>query len=120
MGRMLWRTFRWASSQLPTARSQRFIVAPFPAGQAFQPDFSTISRQAGKPDLPILAERVLQGRVMGCLDLQLAVVDAPDVVEQAARRRPGGALAAGVVDAAVTGAHEQPRLREPGHRTSQV
>ena len=41
-------------------------------------------------------------------------------MEEAARRRAGGAFAVGVVDAAVTGAHEQARLGEPLHRAAQV
>src|SRR5262249_56311816 len=76
IGRMLARTFRRASSQPPTARSQRFIVAPFPqvrlcVGQAFQPDVRKRKSQAGKPDLPLLAERVLQGRGVWRLDEKL-------------------------------------------------
>ena len=49
---------------------------------------------------------------MGRLNLQLAVLHAPGAVKQAARRRAGGALAIGVIDAAVAGAHEQARLLE--------
>ena len=63
---------------------------------------------------------VLQRGVVRRLDFQPAVADPPDALEQAARRRPGGAFAVGVVDAAVAGAHEQPGLREPGHRTAQM
>src|SRR5712691_3950243 len=45
---------------------------------------------------------------------------AVDTAVEAARRRTRGALAGGVVDAAVTRAHEQPRLLEPRNRTAQV
>ena len=37
-----------------------------------------------------------------------------------ARRRPRGARAVGVVDAAVARAHEEARLREPAHRAAEV
>ena len=51
---------------------------------------------------------------MRCLDLQFAVARSrADALEQAARRRAGGAFAVLVIDAAVAGAHEQARLREP-------
>ena len=51
---------------------------------------------------------------------QLAVLDFVGILKQAARRRSGGARAVLVIHAAVTGAHEQSRLREPAHRASQV
>ena len=54
------------------------------------------------------------------LNFQPAVAHPPDAVEQAARRRPRGTLAVGVIDAAMTGAHEQARLREPRDRAAQV
>src|SRR5262249_39631261 len=75
------------------------------------------SRAAGSPRLH---QGVLRGGVVRRLDLQLTGAHAPGAVEQAARRRPRGVLAVGVVDTAVTRAHEQARLREPGHGTSQV
>src|SRR5262249_57800748 len=65
-------------------------------------------------------ERVWNLWVGGRLDLSSAAAPPPEAVEEAARRGPRGALAVGVVDAPVAGAHEQPRLGEPGHRTAQV
>ena len=56
----------------------------------------------------------------GAWTSRLPVLDPPDAVEQAARRRSGGALAVLVIDAAVARAHEQTRLRKPGHRAAQV
>ncbi len=44
----------------------------------------------------------------------------PVVGEEAALRRPGGARAVGVVDAAVAGAHEELRLRKPAHGAAEV
>ena len=70
-----------------------------------------------------LFQGVLQRRIVRRLDLQLRPRRSRhpvDAVEQAARRRAGGAFAVGVVDAAVTGAHEQPRLREPRDRAAEV
>ena len=51
---------------------------------------------------------------------ELAVLDLVVVLEEAARRRAGGARAVRVVGAAVAGAHEEPRLREPAHRAAEV
>ena len=67
-----------------------------------------------------LHQRVLQGRVMRRLDLQPAVAHPPGAVEQAAGRGARGTVAVGVVHAAMTGAHEQTGLREPGDRAAQV
>src|SRR5262249_50563486 len=84
------------SNQSPTASSQRFM-ASFPTSSLFQ--------------------GVLQGRIVRRPDLELeglaGALHAIDATEEAARRRTGGAFTVGVIDAAVTGAHEQPRLREP-------
>src|SRR5207244_1239779 len=74
----------------------------------------------GKPDLRRIAERVLQCWVVGRPDVKLPIPHLPDIRKEATRRRAGGALAAGIVDPAVTGAHEEPRLREPGDGTAQV
>src|SRR6266852_4501755 len=63
---------------------------------------------------------VLQRRVMRRLDLQPALVHAPRTAEQSAGRWARGALAIRVVNAAMAGAHEQSRLREPGNRTTQM
>src|SRR5262249_48695995 len=57
---------------------------------------------------------------MGRLDVQLSVADFPDALEQAARRRPGGAVAILVINAAMTRTHEQARLGKPGDRATQV
>ena len=65
-------------------------------------------------------ERVLQRGIVRRADFELAVLHAPIAVEHAARRRAGGAVAVGVVNAAVAGAHEQARLREPGDGAAQV
>src|SRR5262249_52664645 len=74
--------------------------------------------------LRLLLQGVPEGREVRRLDLQLLdAANAPHAVDtmiEAARRRAGGALAVGVVDAAVARAHEQARLLEPGHRTAQV
>src|SRR5205085_8926053 len=70
--------------------------------------------------LVVGTQRVLQGRVVRRLDLELPLVDPPGAAEQAARRRAGGALAVGVINAAVARAHEQAGLRKPGHRTAEV
>src|SRR5207237_8506371 len=42
------------------------------------------------------------------------------VLEEAPGRRAGGARAVLVVRAAVAGAHEEPRLREPSHGAAEV
>src|SRR5205807_1661428 len=63
---------------------------------------------------------VLQGRVMGRADFQLAAPDPPGTREQAPRRGPRGPLAVGVVDAPVARAHEQARLREPFDRAAEM
>src|SRR5262245_3755348 len=101
IGSRVSRTFSRASNQLPMARSQRFMAAP-----------------------SSLFQGVLQGRIVRRLELQLEAAAGArhpvDAVIEAARRRAGGALAVGVVDAAVAGAHEQPRLLEPLHRAAQV
>ena len=57
---------------------------------------------------------------MGRLDFKAAVMHAPSTAEEAARRRPRGAVAVGVVRAAMTRTHEQAGLREPRHRAAQV
>src|SRR5262245_22938664 len=57
---------------------------------------------------------------MGRLDLEPAPAHARGTAEEAAGRRARGALSIGVVDAAVTGAHEQAGLREPGHRAAKM
>src|SRR5262245_5403438 len=54
------------------------------------------------------------------LDLQPPLANAPDARKQAPRPWPRGAVALGIVDPAVTGAHEQSRLGKPGDRTAQV
>ena len=54
------------------------------------------------------------------LDLAACRFHAPCAVVQTARRRAGRVLAVGVVHAAVAGAHEQARLREPGDRAAEV
>src|SRR6516162_5335262 len=43
-----------------------------------------------------------------------------DAAEEAPRGRPESAFTIAVIDAAVTGAHEQARLLEPLHRAAQV
>ena len=54
------------------------------------------------------------------LNLQLPTANLVDAVKKPTGRRPGGSLAARVIDATVTRAHEQTRLGKPGDRTTQV
>src|SRR3954452_16868980 len=102
MGSKVERRRKRASNQSTTASSRRFT--------------------AGSPSS--LFQGVLQGRIVWRPDLQLedpaASLHPVDAAVEPARRRAGGAFAVGVVDAAVAGAHEQPRLREPLHRAAQV
>src|ERR1700681_1548187 len=101
IGRMLSRTPSRALNQSATAFSQRFMIGPFLGG-------TSLSLCYGRD--PLAAQGVLQREVVRGLDFQAAIADPPRALEQAARRRPGGDFAAGVVDAPVAGAHEQPGL----------
>src|SRR5215467_2683843 len=57
---------------------------------------------------------------LAAADPELTLADLVLVLEEPARRRSGGARAVLVVDAAVTGAHEELGLREPAHGTAKV
>src|SRR5262249_56477976 len=61
-----------------------------------------------------------QGRELAAAHPELLLADPVLVLEQAARRRAGGAGAILVVRPAVTRAHEQARLGEPPHRAAEV
>src|SRR5260370_15397127 len=93
------RSFSRASNQPPTLRSMRPIVGLL----------STVF-----PGVACL-QGVLQGRVVGRLHPQFIAAQLPVALVQAARRRPRGVGAVGVVDAPVAGAHEKARLPEPRH-----
>src|SRR5271166_980147 len=60
------------------------------------------------------------GRQLSGFDQQLPAFHLVGILEQAARRRAGGARAILVVHAAMARTHEQSGLREPAHRASQV
>src|SRR5262249_5906596 len=66
------------------------------------------------------SHRSRECRQLSAAHPQPAVADAILVLEQTTRRRPGSARAVLVIRAAVTRAHEEARLREPAHRTSEV
>src|SRR5271169_5056354 len=53
-------------------------------------------------------------------DFDLSLAHANRVLEQSARRRTGGHAAVGIVDASMTGTHEEVGLRQPSHRTSEM
>src|SRR5580700_8593328 len=53
-------------------------------------------------------------------DFEQTLANSPNAAVEAARRRPGCALAVAVIDTAVAGAHEEPGLRKPGDRAAQV
>src|ERR1700743_3502683 len=76
-GRMRDRTPSRASSHRPTEPNSRLTIGP---------------------SLPLrqVALGVLQGRVMGGPDLELAIADPPDAGEQPTGGRPRGALTVGV------------------------
>src|SRR5215470_10882731 len=61
-----------------------------------------------------------ESRELAAPDPELALADLVLVLEEPARRRPRGARAVLVVDAAVTGAHEELGLREPAHGAAQM
>src|SRR6516162_4918154 len=96
------RRLKRASNQLPISRSVR-IMTSIPCSRPHLPSgtYPVSSR---------VRQGVLEGRVVRRLDFQLIdppnVRHAVDTMKEAARGRAGGALAVGVVDAAVTRAHE--------------
>src|SRR5947209_644623 len=120
IGSRVARTFNRASNQLPAANSQRFMTGSPHVGPASRAGPAWLAGPTSRPAL----QGVLQGRVVRRLDLEYVepadARDAVDAAEEAARRRAGGALAVGVVDAAVARAHEQAGLLEPLHRAAQV
>src|SRR5215471_2905632 len=61
-----------------------------------------------------------QRRQLAGIDEQVAVLDLVWVLKEPARRRAGRPRSVFVVHAAVTGTHEEPRLREPAHGTAKV
>src|SRR5215471_19088788 len=61
-----------------------------------------------------------EGGKLAAADPELALADLVLVLEEPARWRSRGARAVLVVDAAVTGAHEELGLREPPHGTAEV
>src|SRR5439155_19588324 len=61
-----------------------------------------------------------QGRKLSAAHPELPVPDFVLVLEESAGRRPGRARAVLVVDAAVAGTHEQPRLLEPSNGAAQM
>src|SRR5579862_364609 len=61
-----------------------------------------------------------QRREAAAADEELVALDLVFVLIQAARRRAGGVFAVGVVDPAVTRAHEQAGFGKPAHRTAEV
>src|SRR5262245_36678761 len=102
IGSRVSRRRRRASNQLPTARSQR-IMAGSPSCE---------SSRSGRT-----LQRVVERWEVRRLDLQHVEAtnsrDAIDAGIETARRWAGGVVPIGVVDAAVTGAHEQAGLGEP-------
>src|SRR5262252_8438704 len=61
-----------------------------------------------------------EGGKLAAADPELALADLVLVLEEPARRRSRGTRAVLVVDAAVTGAHEELGLREPAHGTAEM
>src|SRR5499433_3230771 len=61
-----------------------------------------------------------EGGKLAATDPELALADLVLVLEEPARRRSRGARAVLVVDAAVTGTHEELGLREPPHGATQM
>src|SRR5262249_1226636 len=66
------------------------------------------------------SHRAGEGGKLAAADPELALADLVLVLEEPARRRSRGARAVLVVDAAMTGAHEELGLREPAHGTAEV
>src|SRR5262245_36077813 len=112
---------------MPHHRQQRFAetqasVEPVACGTQPAPHNGTLSCESSR-SAPML-QSILKGRKVRRLDLQNVEIANPvhavfDVVE-ATRRRAGGVLAVGIVDAAVARAHEQAGLGKPLYRTAQV
>src|SRR6185437_4587893 len=53
-------------------------------------------------------------------DFDLSIAHADRILEQSARGRTGGHTTVGVIDASMTGAHEQVGLRQPSHGASEM
>src|SRR2546426_24624 len=66
------------------------------------------------------SHRPRQRRELAAAPPELPLPDLVLVLEESPGRRSGSARAVLVVRTAVTGAHEQPRLREPSHRAAEV
>src|SRR5262249_43734251 len=65
------------------------------------------------------SHRPRQRRELAAAYPELPVTHLVLVLEQPTRRRPRGPRAVLVIRAAVAGAHEEPRLREPAHRAAE-
>src|SRR5262245_34608504 len=105
--------------QLAELRGTRWVstgpmAAPRPARSSSHP------RSRCQVFIARVSHRSRERRQLSPAHAELAVADLVLVLEQPPRRRAGSARAVLVVDAAMTRAHEQPRLREPANRAAEV
>ena len=108
------------SSNARHARVRMFIR---PLGKFAGSGFAVRGREPSGfvPRTPNLELRTRsRNRYRARLDLHLPVVDAHRICCERLGWRPGGDRAILVVDAAVTGAHEEVRVRQPAHRAAEM